>query len=122
MKANAHNFISSLPGGYGAKLYENGKNLSGGQRQKIALARTFLREPSIIILDEPTNSLDGETENIMTNYIKESYAKKTLILATHKPSLLHLVDRVIIVVDGKIVADGPRDKILEQFSENQGSN
>jgi ATP-binding cassette subfamily C protein LapB len=121
-KANAHNFISSLPGGYGAKLYENGKNLSGGQRQKIALARTFLREPSIIILDEPTNSLDGETENIMTNYIKESYAKKTMILATHKPSLLHLVDRVLIVVDGKIVADGPRDKILEQFSGNQGSN
>ena len=120
-KANAHEFISSLPGGYGAKLYENGKNLSGGQRQKIALARTFLREPSIIILDEPTNSLDGQTESIMTNYIKESYTKKTLILATHKPSLLHLVDRVLVVVDGKIVADGPRDKVLEQFTGSEGS-
>ena len=119
-KANAHQFISSMPGGYGATLHEGGKNLSGGQRQKIALARTFVRDPSIIILDEPTNSLDGETENIMTNYIKESYSKKTMIIATHKPSLLHLVDRVLIVVDGKIMADGPRDEVLQKFT--QGSN
>ena len=119
-KANAHQFISSMPGGYGAILHEGGKNLSGGQRQKIALARTFVRDPSIIILDEPTNSLDGETENIMTNYIKESYSKKTMIIATHKPSLLHLVDRVLIVVDGKIMADGPRDEVLLKFT--QGSN
>ena len=112
-KANAHNFISAMPKGYGAMLYENGKNLSGGQRQKIAIARTLLREPSLIILDEPTNSLDGETENIMTNYIKES---------THKPSLLHLVDRVLVVVDGKVVADGPRDKVLEQFTQNKAQN
>ena len=118
-KANAHEFISSMPKGYGAMLYENGKNLSGGQRQKIAIARTLIREPSVIILDEPTNSLDGETEAIMTNYIKESYSKKTMLIATHKPSLLHLVDRVIIVVDGKVVADGPRDQILEQYTQRK---
>ena len=118
-KSNAHEFISSMPKGYGAMLYENGKNLSGGQRQKIAIARTLLRDPSIIILDEPTNSLDGETENVMTNYIKESYSKKTMIIATHKPSLLHLVDRVLIVNNGKIVADGPRDKILSEFTQNK---
>ena len=118
-KANAHEFISAMPQGYGAMLYENGKNLSGGQRQKIAIARTLLRQPAIIILDEPTNSLDGETEQIMTDYIKESYSKKTMIIATHKPGLLHLVDRVLIVVEGKIVADGPRDKILEQFTQNK---
>ena len=119
-RANAHEFISALPGGYGAQLYENGKNLSGGQRQKIAIARTFLRNPSIIILDEPTNSLDGETEKIMNDYIIESCSKKTLIIATHKPSLLHLVERVIVIADGKILADGPRDKVLEKFTQ-QGS-
>ena len=111
-----------MPKGYGAMLYENGKNLSGGQRQKIAIARTLLRNPSIIILDEPTNSLDGETERVMTDYIKESYSKKTMIIATHKPSLLHLVDRVLIVNDGKIVADGPRDKILSEFTQNKAQN
>ncbi len=116
-KANAHQFISAMPGGYGAKLFENGKNLSGGQRQKIALARTFLRQPSIIILDEPTNSLDNETEQVMNTYIKDSCHDKTVIIATHKHNLLSLVDRVIIIVDGKIIADGPRDKIIEQFAQ-----
>jgi ATP-binding cassette subfamily C protein LapB len=118
-KANAHQFISAMPGGYGATLFENGKNLSGGQRQKIALARTFLRQPSIIILDEPTNSLDNETEQVMNSYIQESCNDKTVIIATHKHNLLSLVDRVIIIVDGKIIADGPKDKILEQFSQKQ---
>ena len=101
INANAHSFISSIPGGYGALLNESGRNLSGGQRQKIALARTFLRDPSIIIMDEPTNSLDGETEKVMQDYIINNYKNKTFILATHKPSLLSLVERVLIVVDGK---------------------
>ena len=118
-KANAHQFISAMPGGYGAILFENGKNLSGGQRQKIALARTFLRQPSIIILDEPTNSLDNETEQVMTSYIEDSCKDKTVIIATHKHSLLSLVDRVIIIVDGKIIADGPKGKILDQFTQKQ---
>ena len=116
-RANVHDFISALPGGYGAVLHEGGKNLSGGQRQKIALARTFVRNSTILILDEPTNSLDGETELIMQNNIKEFYNDKTLILATHKPSILQLVDRVLIVVDGKIVADGPRDQVLANFTQ-----
>ena len=55
----------------------------------------------------------------MTNYIKVWYSKKTMLIATHKPSLLHLVDRVIIVVDGKVVADGPRDQILEQYTQRK---
>ena len=68
-------------------------------------------------MDEPTNSLDGETEQIMVNHITNTYKNTTFILATHKPSLLSLVERVIIVAGGKIVADGPRDKILEQFTQ-----
>ena len=68
-------------------------------------------------MDEPTNSLDGETEQIMVNHITNTYKNTTFILATHKRSLLSLVERVIIVAGGKIVADGPRDKILEQFTQ-----
>ncbi len=121
INANAHSFISSIPGGYGALLNESGRNLSGGQRQKIALARTFLRDPSIIIMDEPTNSLDGETEKVMQDYIINNYKNKTFILATHKPSLLSLVERVLIVVDGKIMADGPRDEILSKFTQRENN-
>ena len=121
INANAHSFISSIPGGYGALLNESGRNLSGGQRQKIALARTFLRDPSIIIMDEPTNSLDGETEKVMQDYIINNYKDKTFILATHKPSLLSLVERVLIVVDGKIMADGPRDEILSKFTQRENN-
>ena len=121
INANAHSFISSIPGGYGALLNESGRNLSGGQRQKIALARTFLRDPSIIIMDDPTNSLDGETEKVMQDYIINNYKNKTFILATHKPSLLSLVERVLIVVDGKIMADGPRDEILSKFTQRENN-
>ena len=121
INANAHSFISSIPGGYGALLNESGRNLSGGQRQKIALARTFLRDPSIIIMDEPTNSLDGETEKVMQDYIINNYKNKTFILATHKPSLLSLVERVLIVVDGKIMADGPKDEILSKFAQRENN-
>ena len=121
INANAHSFISSIPGGYGALLNESGRNLSGGQRQKIALARTFLRDPSIIIMDAPTNSLDGETEKVMQDYIINNYKNKTFILATHKPSLLSLVERVLIVVDGKIMADGPRDEILSKFTQRENN-
>mgnify|MGYP006078251209 FL=1 len=119
--ANSHDFISSLPGGYDCVLKEGGNNLSGGQRQKIALARAFLRKPLIAIFDEPTNSLDGETESLMNQFIQKEYKDTTLILATHKLSLLQLVDRVIVIQDGKIVADGPKEKIVQQSQANQNS-
>jgi ATP-binding cassette subfamily C protein LapB len=119
--ANAHGFISSLPGGYDCVLKEGGNNLSGGQRQKIALARAFLRNPLIAIFDEPTNSLDGETENLMSQFIQTEYKDTTLILATHKLSLLQLVDRVLVIQDGKIVADGPKEKIVQQAQPNQNN-
>ena len=85
---NAHDFISNLPGGYGTELTEGGRNLSGGQRQKIALARAFLRNPSIAIFDEPTNSLDGDSENRLMQTIQERYNDSTLIISTHKSGLL----------------------------------
>ncbi len=115
---NAHDFISNLPGGYGTELTEGGRNLSGGQRQKIALARAFLRNPLIAIFDEPTNSLDGDSENRLMQTIQEKYNDSTLIISTHKSGLLNLINRVIIVVNGSIVADGPKEQVLNQGQQN----
>ncbi len=113
-KANAHEFISALPGGYSAEIKESANNLSGGQKQKIGLARAFIRKPFISIFDEPTNSLDNETEEIIAKHMREDYNEQTLIIASHKASLLSFVDRVIVVADGTIVADGPREQIIQQ--------
>tara|TARA_B100001559_G_scaffold321004_1_gene335463 strand:- start:1205 stop:2902 length:1698 start_codon:yes stop_codon:yes gene_type:complete len=110
--ANAHEFISSLPGGYSAQISENGGNLSGGQKQKIIIARALMRDAIINVFDEPSNSLDGTTEEIFKNYIKNNYQDKTVIIATHKPSLLSLVDRILVVANGTVVADGPKEKII----------
>ncbi len=110
--ANAHEFISSLPGGYSAQISENGGNLSGGQKQKIIIARALMRDAIINVFDEPSNSLDGTSEEIFKNYIKNNYQDKTVIIATHKPSLLSLVDRILVVANGTVVADGPKEKII----------
>lgn len=121
--ANAHEFISEMPGGYSAILSENAVNLSGGQRQKLALARAFLKKPIIAIFDEPTSSLDNETEETIMKYMLENYKETTLIIATHKQNILSLVDRVIIVANGKIVADGPKNQMVKQpQSINQPSD
>ncbi len=117
--ANAHDFITRLPGAYGNILNEGGNNLSGGQRQKISLARSFVRLNSkIAVLDEPTSSLDGETEVILQETIKTAFKDKTLILATHKMSLLSLVDRIIVFVDGGIMIEGPKEEVLKRLQDN----
>ena len=115
-KANAHDFISMLPGGYSFKLTEKGLNLSGGQRQRIALARAFVKKSLIAILDEPTSSLDSETENILLNTLKTEYSDSTLIIATHKTALLSVVDRIILIANGGITLDGPKDEIIKRLS------
>ncbi len=117
--ANAHDFITRLPGAYGNILNEGGNNLSGGQRQKISLARSFVRLNSkIAVLDEPASSLDGETEAVLQQTIRTAFKDKTLILATHKMSLLSLVDRLIVFVDGGVLIEGPKDQVLKKLQEN----
>ena len=86
-------------------------------KNEIALARSFIRKPKIAVFDEPTNSLDGETEILMKDYIDKNYIGKTLILATHKISLLSIVDRIIVIAGGKVVADGPKDSVLKQMQQ-----
>ena len=116
-KAGVHDFISAHPMGYDAPVGERGEGLSGGQRQCIALARAMLLKPKIYICDEPTNAMDVQAENAFTQHIREESRDKTLILITHRQHLLTLVDRLILVEQGKMVMDGPREQVLEVLSK-----
>lgn len=110
--AGVHEFVSHHPHGYDMQVGERGQTLSGGQRQCIALARALLPNPPILMLDEPTSMMDMASERQFAERLKKTLTDKTLILVTHRPSLFHLVDRLIVMGQGKIVADGPREVIL----------
>ena len=114
--AGVHDFVSRHPMGYDAPVGERGEGLSGGQRQAIALARAMLLKPSVFVCDEPTNAMDVQAEQAFTNHIARYSQDKTLILITHRPQLLPVVNRLILMDQGKVVADGPRDKIIEMIS------
>lgn len=104
------------PMGINLPIGEMGDGLSGGQRQLVSLARSLIARPSVLLLDEPTSSMDMQTENQFIEHLKNATDDQTLIVVTHRPSLLSLVDRIIVVEDGKIVADGPKDKVLASLS------
>jgi ATP-binding cassette subfamily C protein LapB len=114
--AGVHEFISRHPMGYDAPVGERGEGLSGGQRQAVALARAMLLKPSVFVCDEPTNAMDVQAEQAFTNHIVRYSKDKTLILITHRPQLLPIVSRLILMDQGKVIADGPRDKVLEMIA------
>jgi ATP-binding cassette subfamily C protein LapB len=115
-EAGVHDFMSRHPMGYDAPVGERGEGLSGGQRQTIALARAMLLKPNIFVCDEPTNAMDVQAEQAFTNHIAKYSKDKTLVLITHRPQLLPLVERLILIDQGKVIADGPRDKVLDTIS------
>jgi ATP-binding cassette subfamily C protein LapB len=117
--SGVHEFVSTHPMGYDAVVGERGEGLSGGQRQAIALARAMLHQPNIMVCDEPTNAMDMQAENAFTAHIGKQVKDKTLILITHRHHLLSLVDRLILMDKGKIVLDGPRDKVIDAISKGQ---
>ncbi|MBF0449068.1 MAG: type I secretion system permease/ATPase [Magnetococcales bacterium] len=106
--AGVHDFISQTPQGYDLLLAERGEGLSGGQRQAIAIARALISKPSILLMDEPTSSMDGASELQLIKRLKVEMSEKTLIVVTHRTTLLELVDRVIVIDRGRVVADGPK--------------
>lgn len=117
--AGVTEFISRHPQGFDMPVGERGEKLSGGQRQSISIARAFILDPPILVLDEPTNMMDNRTEEIFKSQVKENAKDKTLILVTHKGSLLTLVDRLILMDNGRIIADGPRDLVLKALAEGK---
>ena len=110
--AGVHDFISTHPEGYNLRLGERGEGLSGGQRQAITIARALVGQPPILLLDEPTSAMDINAERQLIERLKPVIGTSTLVVITHKATLLELVDRVIVLDQGKVVADGPRDKVL----------
>jgi ATP-binding cassette subfamily C protein LapB len=109
-------FVNQHPNGFDLLVGERGARLSGGQRQAIAIARILLHDPSIMLLDEPTNAMDNTTEINFTTHIKPIIQDKTLVLITHKASMLNLVDRLIVINDGKIVSDGPKEDVIKALA------
>jgi ATP-binding cassette subfamily C protein LapB len=111
--AGVTDFVKGHPAGFDWQVGERGMNLSGGQRQAVTIARALLLDPDILILDEPTSAMDNNAELLLRQRMKESLADKTLLLFTHRTSLLELVERVVIMEAGKIVADGPKAEVLK---------
>lgn len=109
------NFLHLLPGGLDAQLADRGMSLSGGQRQSIALARTLIADSEIVMLDEPTASMDLNTEQMFTQKLTEATEGKTIIVATHRLPVVNAVDRVIVLSEGKVVLDEPREAALKKL-------
>ena len=110
--AGVSEFLNEHPEGYDLVVGERGQKLSGGQRQGITIARAVVSEANILLLDEPSNAMDNATELRFMQRIGEYARDRTLLVVTHKTSMLSLVDRLIVLNDGQLVADGPREEIL----------
>jgi ATP-binding cassette subfamily C protein LapB len=111
--AGVDQFVRQHPLGYDMPVGENGRMLSGGQRQSVAVARALLLNPQIMVFDEPTSSMDNSTEAAFKQRLGAIARGKTIILVTHRHSMLALVDRLIVLDRGKVVADGPKSGVLE---------
>lgn len=109
--------VQSLQRGLDHPIMEGGKGLSGGQRQTLLLARTLIREPKVLLLDEPTAWLDDAAERQLIQQLEPWLRHRTLVVATHRPAVLQWVDRVIVLEGGRVVADGPRDQLLSGRSD-----
>ncbi|MCE8053717.1 type I secretion system permease/ATPase [Halomonas daqingensis] len=111
--------VNGHPHGVDLQVGERGQMLSGGQRQAVAIARAMVHDPQILLLDEPTSSMDHASEEAFKTNLKQYGEGKTLIVVTHRTSLLSLVERIIVIDAGKVVADGPRDKVVEALRKGQ---
>lgn len=115
--SGADQFVSRISNGYDLKLVDRGEGLSGGQRQSIAIARALAGRPPIMVMDEPTSAMDSQTEADLIDRLGQELAGRTLIVVTHRQSLLKLVNRIVIMDQGRIIADGPRDRVLAELAK-----
>lgn len=112
-------FVSRHPTGYDREVGERGRTLSGGQRQAVALARAFLGDPPILLLDEPTSAMDSAGEAALKARLAAELGGRTLLLVTHRGSLLSLVDRLIVLDGGRVVADGPKAEVMRALAAGE---
>lgn len=117
--AGVADFVKKHPAGYDMEIGEQGRGLSGGQRQTVAIARALLLDPPVLVMDEPSSSMDNRTETRLKANLAPLLASKTVILITHRASLLDLVDRIVVIDNGTVVADGPKQRIVEALKNGQ---
>ena len=111
-RANAHEFIERLPQGYDTVVGERGVKLSGGQKQRLSIARAFLHDPRILLLDEPTSSVEPETEVLIQQSLEELSESRTTLLVTHRIALLRRAGRILFLRHGRVEADGDHETLL----------
>jgi ATP-binding cassette subfamily C protein LapB len=117
--AGVQEFANTHPEGFDMPIGERGESLSGGQRQAVAIARALLNDPPVLLLDEPSSSMDHQSEEGLKQRLRGFASHKTIILVTHRTSLLDLVDRLIVLDQGQIVADGPKAQVVEALQHGR---
>jgi ATP-binding cassette subfamily C protein LapB len=108
--------VAGHPMGWDLPVGESGGLLSGGQRQLVALSRCLVTRPQILLMDEPTSSMDGQSEAAFLRQLKQASGDCTLVMVTHRPAVLELVNRVVVIDAGRVVLDGPKDQVLAALS------
>lgn len=111
-------FVSNNPRGYDMNVGERGSSLSGGQKQAVAIARLLIARPKIVFLDEPSSSMDLASERQLIRHLSQAFDRQTtIIISTHRFSMLELVDRLIVIDQGRVIADGPKAQVLQALSK-----
>ena len=120
--SGVQDFLGNVPGGYDVRLRDRGDGLSGGQKQALAIARALARQAPIVMMDEPSSSMDTNSEMKLIARLKKELKDRTFLIVTHRPSMLELVDKIIVIDQGKVVAQGPKDDVLKFLtSKNEPS-
>ncbi len=117
--AGVSEFTNTHPHGLSRMVAERGINLSGGQRQSVIVARSLVNSPSILLLDEPSSAMDNASESRLLSHLSSEIKDRTVVLVTHKTSLLAMVDRIIVLDQGGVVADGPKASVLDALKKGQ---
>jgi len=112
--ANAHDFIMELPQGYDTLVGERGVKLSGGQKQRICIARAFLANPRVLLLDEATASVEPESEALIQAALERLMQGRTTIIVTHRLSLVRECDRILVIEQGRVIESGTHDELLQR--------
>jgi len=112
--ANAHAFVAGMPNGYDTKVGERGVRLSGGQKQRISIARAFLANPQVLLLDEPTSSVEPESESAIIAALGRLMRGRTTVLTSHRPSLVNRADVVYVIEDGRVTDHGAPDVVRQR--------